>query len=304
MAVISNLIIDGKNTTNYNNSIISNIKVDNQDYNYGNRDIINGLRSAKCDNAVDEPLYDMIIKGNTIQDGTPTPTTPIEVENVGEYDETTGKYKIPVKVSGQNFLTTNIYLNEPLRKISGYTDYIDYKNKKVVRKIGKIKLSGAEYWTEYNSTNEYKRYITKALDTLAMPYTYDKAYSNCFKGTKETGTLNGIKINSGSTMTEFYVNPSEFETVELFKQWISNNDVYVEYVLATPTEETIELPNIETFRGNNIFEIETNVAPSSLSVEYWRQIGVNKDYNYIINGVLYLRQSQSANLSNGELIIR
>ena len=304
MAVISNLIIDGKNTTNHNNSIISNIKVDNQDYNYGNRDIINGLRSAKCDNAVNEPLYDMIIKGNTIQNGNPTPTTPIEVESVGEYDETTGKYKIPVKVSGQNLLTTNIYLNEPLRKINGYTDYIDYKNKKVVRKIGKTRITGDGYWQEYNSIDEYKRYITKALDTLAMPYAYNKVYSNCFKGTNVTGTLNCIKINSGSTMTEFYVDPSEFETLDSFKQWLSNNDVYVEYVLATATEESIDIPTIQTNKGTNIISVDTTLTPSATSVENWRQVGSpNENYSVTFGSGVSVSDGQSQ-LSSGNTRVR
>lgn len=57
----------------------------------------------KC-KGVDDGKYllDYKIYGNSIQDGTPTPDTPVEIESVGEYDEEIGKYKIPVKVSGVN----------------------------------------------------------------------------------------------------------------------------------------------------------------------------------------------------------
>lgn len=43
-------------------------------------------------------------------------------------------YKIPITVSdGTN--TTNIYLNEPLRKVGNYADYINYKEQKVYRNV-------------------------------------------------------------------------------------------------------------------------------------------------------------------------
>ena len=79
------------------------------------------------------------IYGNSVQDGTPTPENPIEVESVGELvsdatDVNYGKYKITLLINGEGETTTyNIFLDEPLRKIGDYADYIDFKNKKVVR---------------------------------------------------------------------------------------------------------------------------------------------------------------------------
>ena len=40
--------------------------------------------------------------------------------------------------------TTNIYLDEPLRKIDEYSDYIDFKNNKIIRNIDEIVLDGSE----------------------------------------------------------------------------------------------------------------------------------------------------------------
>lgn len=62
------------------------------------------LTLTKC-KGVD--LIDYKIYGNSVQDGTPTPETPIEVESVGEYDKTIGKYKIPVKVNSENLYNPN-----------------------------------------------------------------------------------------------------------------------------------------------------------------------------------------------------
>ena len=48
-------------------------------------------------------------------------------------------YRIPVTVSaGDTEESYNIYLDEPLRKVGDYADYLDFKNGKVVRKIRKI----------------------------------------------------------------------------------------------------------------------------------------------------------------------
>lgn len=48
-------------------------------------------------------------------------------------------YKIPVTVNNQ---TTNIYLDEPLRKIGNYADYVDYETQKVVRNVDVIDDTG------------------------------------------------------------------------------------------------------------------------------------------------------------------
>ncbi len=44
------------------------------------------------------------IVGNSVQDGTPTPDTPITIENVGDYDEESGKYVVPVTAHGKNLI--------------------------------------------------------------------------------------------------------------------------------------------------------------------------------------------------------
>ena len=84
----------------------------------------------KSDNEIG--LYDIVNNVFYTNQGTgvflkgsnaPTPSVPIEIESVGDLitdtnDINYGKYKIPVTV---NNITTNIYLNEPLRKIDEYS---------------------------------------------------------------------------------------------------------------------------------------------------------------------------------------
>lgn len=53
-----------------------------------------------------------------------------------------GKYKIPIAVTSDNSSdVTNIFLDEPLRKIGESADYIDFKNQKLVQKVEVVNSS-------------------------------------------------------------------------------------------------------------------------------------------------------------------
>jgi len=57
-------------------------------------------------------LSNFKLYGNSVQEGTPTPTTPIEIQSVGnlvtdENDSNYGKYEIPVSVTGKNLFDYN-----------------------------------------------------------------------------------------------------------------------------------------------------------------------------------------------------
>lgn len=395
MAVISKLNENGKDITKYNNATISNINFNGADYHFAKPiQVENGI----CDDAVAEPLIDMQISGESIQDGTPTPDAPIEIESVGDktknlfnktdatmmlkvrveadgiiYDNTiqnyqtaiikvkpntkytvnvnvsgyTGQspvgrnafyttyptigvtvgtvnstifgsiyprtvttpadaqywaiwvnrstninqqvldsliivegeytsetmpsyepygYKIPLKV---NDTITNIYLNKPLRKVGDEADYIDYKNKKVVRKVG-VKTTDFKQYS-YNSQNKYL-YLTNKMTSFS-----DKIFNsfNCisnkiatFKSFPGSADSNALMV-SGNSFYYFVV--AEESEIQTYIDLLAETEIH--YILKQPDDtETIELSNISTFKGTNIFDIETNVKPSSLQIEYWKQI--------------------------------
>ena len=123
---------------------------------------------------------------------TPTPSNPIEIESVGDLitdtnDINYGKYKIPVIVGNT---TTNIYLDEPLRKVGDYSDYIDFKNQKEFRNV------------------------------IVNDDTGTQTIENSYTGTTDS---------SGTS---------------------------------------ISLPNIPTIKGTTIFEIDTEIQPSSMYIKY------------------------------------
>ena len=123
---------------------------------------------------------------------TPTQDVPIEIESVGDLitdinDINYGKYKIPVIVGN---ITTSIYLDEPLRKVGDYSDYIDFKNQKEFRNV------------------------------IVNDDTGTQTIENSYTGTTDS---------SGTS---------------------------------------ISLPNIPTIKGTTIFEIDTEIQPSSMYIKY------------------------------------
>ena len=76
-------------------------------YRPGNRPL-EGEYQLTFSDGVGRDLTKYIIYGNSVQNGNPTIDTPIEVESVGDYDEATGKYKIPVIVSKDIFKTVTL----------------------------------------------------------------------------------------------------------------------------------------------------------------------------------------------------
>ena len=171
--------------------------------------------------------------------------------------------------------TTNIYLDEPLRKIDGYNDYIDFANGKIVRKIKEIILDGSlsnnfNNPTINNNTIRFdiQNILLGSLRSNQNKIICDKFISlygnnNDYEHIRNTNTsYNNVLI--------VYINKIRLNlyTREEFINWLSSNPVTVDYVLETPTEEDIELPNIPTIDGNNTLNIETEITPSQVYIKY------------------------------------
>lgn len=72
--------------------------------------------------------------------------------------------------------TTDIYLAEPLRKVGYYADYIDYKNKKVVRNVAVLDDSGTQ-----TIENSYQGLDTPIEETINIPEISTSRGTNYFE---------------------------------------------------------------------------------------------------------------------------
>ena len=156
-------------------------------------------------------------------------------------------------------ITTNIYLDEPLRKLGEYADYIDFKNKKVVRNVkSDLMYSKNLLYVEnvdliYFSKNNIKEYY--------------RAFCTCLPDETRRGST-GAYVRTVTNVFRIY-NRGYWDSLDAFKTWISEHKDYkVEYLLTTPTEEAIELPDILTSKYTNIITVDTTIQPSKIEAEY------------------------------------
>lgn len=204
----------------------------------------------------------------------------------GKYDANTmpeysqyNKYKIPVVV---NDTTTNIYLDEPLRKVGDYADYIDYIRGKVVRNIFHCslldivgKVTGG---TMYSNTGlcRVSSSVRPSANMLIAPLSrsmkggtginsnavglyFENQYRNlyCYFNSNDVGLTEGM---------------SSSEIANAIKQYIQDNEIDIYYVLKTPIEETIELPKIPTHKGTSIITADSSIQPSNAEITYYSSL--------------------------------
>ena len=175
--------------------------------------------------------------------------------------------------------TVNIVLSEPLRKIGSYADYIDFKNQKLVRNVNNNTFNGRSRWvyTELNRFDDYSTYGTKPVLKPRNKMGVNAEKSNyCPQGWRlKNGFHVGTNLNAFLHMADDVIGvTSEDDTadkrVAKVNAWLTSlsPSLYIQYVLETPTETSMELPEIGTFSGNTLIKIKTHVQPSSVSAIY------------------------------------
>lgn len=199
------------------------------------------------------------IKGNTVQNGTPSPSSPVDVVGVGDLDN--GQFKIPILLNSQ---TINKYLGEV----------------QSTRKIDKVVFTGEENWGIYNPSDwSLTRFnITLPSATLSLGL--------C--------THYPFILQSGGTTDHFYMNArgdlyifsTTITSTDDFKtyfqqQYAAGTPVTVWYVLATPQTATVNEPlmkignyadtlttSIPCTAGENSFDVDTTVQPSEVTATF------------------------------------
>ena len=222
------------------------------------------LTIADC--ASTDNVIDYKISGNSVRDGNPTPDAPVEVQSVGDLvteGEQAGKYKIPVIVTcGDKTETIDIYLDEPLRKLGGHADYIDFDSKKIVRNIIRQDFKGLS-WRKGSYTFNYAETTKQKTGTSVL--------SNVLP-TASVTTSQGQGINIANTNTIRVRWDDMFPTLTDWTNYIKNNESYIVYVRNSSIEEEIDLPQLLQFKGTTTYKFGTVVQPSNMEVTYYSTV--------------------------------
>ena len=187
-----------------------------------------------------------------------------------------GKYKIPVSI---NSTITNIYLNNPIRKIGNYSDIVN-DDGTVTRIIGKNVYKGTEQWTVTTSGNK-KRAFTPNYSYLipnSPAFCTHFLYNSQNIGYPNVGefVVNATKAIIFGLDGEQFTDLDAWKTY-LSQQYTNGNPITVWYVLATPETETITSPTLTPQEGSNTIDINTTLKPSNLTIGYTAQ-----DYSEIV----------------------
>ena len=172
--------------------------------------------------------------------------------------------------------TTNINLDEPLRKIGDYADYIDLKNSKVGRfnRNFNLKISdmnnNEDYpgWRFFEGTEEYNILKTDFPD-------YNNNLNNKVNYKSNISEeIYAIAVNTKSLsysvlfFSKEYFGLNQTEWKEQHPDLVFN----LVYSSSREIEETIELPKINTGIGTSIISIDTEIEPSSVEFTVIKKI--------------------------------
>ena len=254
---------------------------------------ITGVFPLTLTNCVDSrSIIDYTIYGNSVQNGTPTPDTPIEVESVGEYDEIIGKYKIPIKVSGKNLFEHKYFFNNKkqglgqvastndglIYQLKPNTDYTASCNVPYVASEG-VQLgyffiqSGNIYTPPGTGANGFGIrtdgvVVTKTVTTDKNGYLYitTRNSGSTIGAVDKTLFDNGtywLQLEEG-TATDY----------EPYHEPITTN-IYLDEPLGEGQSINYKkdgLPPIPTFKGTSIISADTTIQPSNAEIEYYSNV--------------------------------
>lgn len=184
--------------------------------------------------------YDTKYAGNTIQDGTPTPDAPVNIQVV------TGEQTVTISdgVDSEDY-TISLGTIE-LCKIGTYQDYI-YKNGDdwyVHKEIGKETYNGSESW-QYVSTSAYqfRHTISMALSPLAVDQnTPPLVFVNSYVAVSWNSGISDRPdycVSNGSSNNVLVIRNVDYTTIDGFKAFLNSNNIVVYYPLGTQTDTQI-----------------------------------------------------------------
>lgn len=231
-------------------------------------------------------LIDYRIYGNTVQNGTPTPDSPIEPEFVGELvaeGEYAGQYVIPISSAGQ---TKNIYLGQvqTTRRI-----------KKLVLTGKEVTTGGSDLTTFFYGINPPALRTNEVITATSNCYMQEENasagiiyrhpdYTICFSAgsTPASPSAYTLAINDGRFN---YSHQADFMKY-LKERYESGNPVVVWYVMYEPEVGIFNEPlcrigdyadsvdfsqagvEIPVTAGENTLSVDTEIQPSNMMISY------------------------------------
>lgn len=223
--------------------------------NQGKYETIEGIPPLTLEKSLGKDLRDYKIYGNSFQDGTPTPDTPVEVESVGEYDEATGKYKVPVVTQGKNLFDVDTY--GELKDKNNQPYVLDISKFAVGTKLT-VSTKDAYYYKICDTAGGAGKYqyksnnytFTLKQEHIDLGYLFFISTTTWNPETKENLLNQDVLIEFGDTKTDFEPYIDETYTTNIYlPEPLRKVGEYADYV-DFANGKVVKCVGVKTFNGS------------------------------------------------------
>lgn len=236
---------------------------------WNNWEKVEGTGETITLNSTEEAPMKINLKGNTSQEGTPTPEAPQDIHVVS------GDNTITVSNS-DNTQSQSYPINLgdiELCKIGDYQDRIYKDNGKwfLHKEIGKVVFDGSESWA-INTSYTYNVFY-RTLNNYARISNAQTTYCEYYKGIENAGGIadfgnnynNSIGVRTANdNIKDIYISNNSITSASDFKIWLSTHNTVVYYVLANPTYTEITdstlISQLEALNGARSYTTQTNIS--------------------------------------------
>ena len=210
---------------------------------------------------------------------------------VGDLNSSTGKYEIPLTLSGKNkidffntskLVTTDYPFSSTQSKARVYTDKLTPGKQYVISATLKNSSSVPEYIYFYkidSTAFTFLSYITVDKLQPSSTFTVEDGYDYFVKKgqtlvltSSDIAKFSTFQIEEGTTPTayEAYVEPISYKVS--LNSPLMNGD-YIDYELgkvirSSGTEELVDLPKLSKIQNTTILTVNTTNAPSKIEIIY------------------------------------
>ena len=217
-------------------------------------------------------------KGNTSQDGEPTPENPQDIHVV------TGDNDITIK--NQDNTQSQTYRVSlgiiELCKIGDYQDYIYKENGNWYKynAVGKLILDGSENWLKSSNTNvdRYALGINLYLKNTSSLCNY------FIRGASSNYNI-GFWYNNNDVQVLFNFAPYGTTTINDWKTWLSTHNLILYQPLVTPTStqitDTTLISQLEALENAVSYEDETNISQTNADLPFVIGVSAIKKYGEV-----------------------
>ena len=170
-------------------------------------------------------------------------------------------------------ITTNIYLDEPLRGIDSYLDCVGYKDEFLERNIAKRFILSSDVGNKSaTSTNTWYSYFVQMPSNVVFSVRVlsnigGDSYSHYMRD-RANGDDGGFYANINSS---YFLAFRDLTTKEEIQSYLDNTEVYAYYVIQ-PIETPITLPKLPTFKGTTIYKVGTSLQPANIEIKYYSNV--------------------------------